>query len=309
MSKILYAVNEYGEIIEGGIYITPKESQRDEEIRKQRREYFERKKQEELLKIDFTEILGSFYFVNYKKLLKIIDDDTATGFRYLYLCTFADDSGRLIYEDDLVTHKLFRRIFRFNDAHTTSKVVDKIESLGLLHHDENGCYHINLDYYVRNTKLPEEFKGNSSRMLDIGIRRLYEMSTPKHHAMLGKIIPLLEYLNKNYNILCSKETVYETDVACISPLTPKEICEICGRSPENYNRFINELGKFIINRRPFVRRVVDDTEEYELNCYFVNPYIVYMGNKNNYLEFTFKLFDLGRNCVRNRYKKRRKLTQ
>ena len=309
MGRILYAVDENGEILEGGSYITPEESERDEGIRKQRREYFERKKQEELIRIDFTEILGSFYFVNYRKLLQIIDDDTATAFRYLYLCTFADDNGKLLYEGKPVLHKDFRRILRLKDLHTSCMVADCLEDIGLLYRNESGQYFANLEYYIRNQKLPDDFKGSSSRMLDRGIKRLYEISTPKHHAMLGKIVPLLEYLNKNYNILCTQDTIYESNISKVNPLTSAEICRICGRSENNKDYFIHQLNKYVVDRLPFVRRVVDDTEEYNLDCYLVNPYIVYMGNKNNRLEFTFELFDLGKNCVRNRCKKRRKLTQ
>ena len=36
---------------------------------------------------------GNFYFYRYDRLLDQLDDDTATGFRFLYLCACADAEG------------------------------------------------------------------------------------------------------------------------------------------------------------------------------------------------------------------------
>lgn len=292
MSKqnVIYAVTEFGEKVEGGYYITPDQIKQEEKLREERKQYFDRVKQKDVLKIEFTEILGSFYFVNYRKLLKLIDDDTALGFKYLYLCTFADKDGKLEYDGKSVIHKNFKRILMMRDIETVGNVVHKLENLQLLYAIDNE-YYINLDYYIRNQKLPEDFKGNSSRMIDNGIRRLYEQATPRYHEMLGKIVPLLEHINKNNNILCTKDTVNEYDYKKIKPLTAVEICKICGRSTQNSDYFIKQLRSFVIDRLPFVRRVVDNTQ-YHLDCYIVNPYVVYMGSYNNHLEWTFKLFDL-----------------
>ncbi len=290
-NNVIYAVTEDGEKLEGGNYITPEQARREEEIRAQRKAYFKRQEQSNILKINFTEILGEFYFVNYRKLLSVIDDDTSLAFKYLYLCTFADQDGRLEYEGKPVIHKYFRRILGLKDINTASIVVAKMEELSLLYSIGNE-YYVNMDYYIRNRSLPDNFKGNSSRMIDRGIRRLYEQATPRYHAMLGKIVPLLEHLNKHTNILCTLDTVNEYDYKRIKPLTATEICRICGRSPDNSDYFIKQLQSFVIDRLPFVRRVVDNTK-YKLDCYIVNPYVVYMGNHNNHLEWTFKLFDLG----------------
>lgn len=289
-SNIIYAITSDGEKLEGGTYITPEQAQREEEIRAQRKAYFKRQEQSNVLRINFTEILGEFYFVNYRKLLATIDDDTGLAFKYLYLCTFADKDGQLEYEGKSVIHKDFRRILQLKDRHVASDVVRKMEALSLLY-SINNIYYINTNYYVRNRTLPDDFKGNSSRMIDRGIQRLYEQSTPRYHNMLGKIVPLLEHLNKHNNILCSADTVDEYDYKKIKPLTATEICRICSRSTENSDYFIKQLNSFVINRLPFVRRVVDNTK-YKLDCYIVNPYVVYMGSRNDHLDWTFKLFDL-----------------
>lgn len=287
--KIIYAVDEFGEKHEGGEYITPTQSKRDEEIRKQRKEYFERMKQQELIRIDFTEVLGEFYFLNYRKLLETLQDDTSLAFRYLYLCTFADKDGKLEYKSKPVIHKDFKRILNVNRV-LAGEIVEKLSLFDLVY-KRGDEYYMNLDYYIRNQSLPEEFKGNSSRMIDKGIRELYEQSTPRKHEMLGKIVPLLEYVNKYNNILCTKDTVSEYDHKRVKPLSGYEICRICNRSVQNSDVFLKELKSFVIDRLPFIRRVVDETK-YNLDCYIINPYVVYMGSRNDHLEWTFKLFDL-----------------
>ena len=289
MSKVLYAVDEFGVKHEGGEYITSEEYERNEELRKQRKEYFERMDQQKFLKIEFTEILGEFYFLNYRKLLQIIGDDTSLAFKYLYLCTFADKDGKLEYKSKSVIHKDFQRILNVNRV-LAGEIVEKLNSYNLIY-KVNDEYYVNLEYYIRNQSLPEEFKGNSSRMIDKGIRELYEQATPRKHAMLGKIVPLLEYVNKYNNILCTKDTVSEYDYKRIKPLSGYEICRICNRSVENSDVFLKELKSFVIDRLPFIRRIVDETK-YNLDCYIINPYVVYMGSRNDHLEWTFKLFDL-----------------
>lgn len=289
MGKVLYGVDEFGEKLEGGVYITEQEMVKQRELSEKRRQYFRQMQQENILRIDFTEILGEFYFVNYRKLLKITNDNTALAFRYLYLCTFADKDGKLNFKGKDVLHKDFKRILNLNPKTAGSDVVE-LENYNLIYKVDD-VYYVNLEYYIRKQKLPDEFKGKSARIIDKGVRELYEQSTPRNHAMLGKIVPLLEYINKYNNILCTKETVLEFDYTKIEPLSGYEICRICNRTVENSDRFLKELKHFVIDRLPFIRRVVDDTE-YHLDCYIVNPYVVYMGSRNDHLEWTFKLFDL-----------------
>lgn len=282
-------IDPYGEIHTNGIWLTEEQIIKEQELKEKRRRYFEHMKKKDNLFIQFNEVLGSFYFVNYIKLLPLINDDTALAFRYLYLCTYADKEGRLFYKGKPVLHKDFRRILELN-RNLTCETVEKLENLGLIY-DIDNYYYVNLAHYIRSQKLPNDFKGNSSRMIDHGIQELYKQSTPRKHAMLGKIVPLLEYINKYNNILCTKETILEHEHKKVQPLTAVEICKICGRSPQNSDVFIKELRSFVIDRLPFVRRIVDNTE-YKLDCYIINPYVVYMGSRNDHLEWTFKLFDL-----------------
>jgi hypothetical protein len=295
MGKVIYAVDEFGEIKEGGLYITPEEAKREEEIKQQRRDYFRRMEQQNTLRIGFEDIFGEFYFVNYRRLLTVINDNTALAFRYLYLCTFADETGKIVFKGKDVIHKNFKRILNLNPK-TANADVAELEKYGLIYSIKD-VYYVNLDYYIRKQKLPDDFKGNSARIIDKGVRELYEQSTPRSHAMLGKIVPLLEHINKYNNILCTKSTVTEFDHTKIIPLTGYEICRICGRTIENSDRFLKELKSFTIDRLPFIRRVVDETK-YNLDCYIVNPYVVYMGSRNDQLEWTFKLFDLRSRRIR-----------
>ena len=289
MAEVLFAVTKFGEKLEGGQYTTPEESKKEALLKEQRKQYFKRMEQQQILRIEFEEVLGEFYFMNYRKLLQLTNDNTALAFRYLYLCTFADNDGKLQYKGKDVIHKDFKRILNLNPK-TAGSDVGELESYGLIYKVGN-IYYVNLEYYIRKQKLPDEFKGNSARMIDHGIRELYQQSTPRNHEMLGKIVPLLEYINKYNNILCTKDTITEFDHRKIVPLSGYEICRICNRTVENSDRFLKELRSYVIDRLPFIRRVVDDTK-YHLDCYIVNPYVVYMGSRNDHLEWTFKLFDL-----------------
>ena len=263
--------------------------EKQESERKRRRDYFRHQEEKQKLHLEVENILGEFYFLHYKRLIEKIDGDTALAFRYLYICTYANDIGKLFYRDKPMKHKDIVRILRM-DRKLASSEINRMIELGLLIENQD-CYVANLYYYIRNLQMPEQFKGNSSRMFDNGIRELYDISTPRHHAMLGEIVPLLEYINKYNNVICTKSTVAERDFKKLQPLHMSEICKICGRSGTSRTTFKNSLGSFKINGLPLFRSVVEDNKTVG---YIINPYILYMGSRNDDLQFAFNLFDLKR---------------
>ena len=259
------------------------------EERERRRQIYEHKQQSAQLMEEIEKILGEFFFLNYKRLLANIQNDKALAFRYLYICTYANDIGTLLYKGKPMKHKDIVHVLNMNNKIASEEIRRMIEYNLLI--DNGNCYTANLYYYVRNMEIPNEFKGRSARMFDNGIRALYDISTPRHHALLGEIVPLLEYINKYNNILCTKETVTQRDFKKIQPLNMKEICEICGRSTDNRTAFKNSLGKYKINNLPLFRSVVEHDKTVG---YIINPYILYMGSRNDDLKFAFSLFDLNR---------------
>ena len=274
---------------EKGLFLTDAELQRAQQEKERRKNYFEFTQQKQILHIEIENILGQFYFSHYKRLLKIIQNDTALAFRYLYICTYADNDGRLIYKGKQMLHKDVVKLLNIN-RNTALSNVNKMIEYGLLI-EEKGLYSANLQYYIRRKKLPEDFKKQSSRIFDNGIRTLYCESTARHHEILGEIVPLLEYINKYNNVVCTKETVEQREFDKINPLTMKEICSICGRSIDNTDVFKKQLGKYKINGLPLFRGIIEDKKSIG---YVFNPYILYMGSRNDDLEFAFNLFDLKR---------------
>lgn len=280
-----------GEVLDkqSGVFVSNADLQKQNEEKERRKNYFDHQNQKGQLRLEVDNILGQFYFINYKRLLGIIDNDTALAFRYLYLCTFANDVGQLYYKDKQMRHKDVVRVLYMNNKIASAEVNRMIE-FGLLL-ENNGYYSANLYYYIRNIGLPDEFKSRSARIFDNGIKSLYEISTARHHKTLGEIVPLLEYINKYNNVICSKDTIEERDFKKIKPLNMGEICTICERSNSNRILFKQALGKYKINGLPLLRSVVEDNQTIG---YVINPYVLYMGSRNDDLQFAFSLFDLKR---------------
>ena len=82
-----------GECLGEGIFLSREYVEKKQEAQVNKAEGFAKKKKKDEFSQYINSNFGSFYFNNYMKLLKKLNNNTALLFRFLYLCTYADYDG------------------------------------------------------------------------------------------------------------------------------------------------------------------------------------------------------------------------
>ena len=205
-----------GEYLGEGIFLSREYVEKKQEAQVNKAEGFIKvKKKDEFSRyIDIN--YGSFYFNNYMKLLKKLQNNTALLFRFLYLCTYADYDGYLKYggfsygkNREYMEEKDFENVFKMSKAMIV-KLKKELYENKLIAKTKDGRLMVNNSFYIRGSLRVSDML-ETSRVFDDGIKELYEKSKPREHKKIGVIIPLLPYLNKYHNILCKKPL--ETELA------------------------------------------------------------------------------------------------
>lgn len=276
--------------VDNGVFISSREIKKKQEATiKQTEGYLKKKKKDSFSKF-IGENLGSFYFNNYMKLLKKLNNDTALLFRFLYLCTYADFDGYLRYgksksntNGKYMTEKDFEEVFNMSKSMTLKLKKELFDNKLIIKSNKDTRLSINDNYYTRG-KLDTSNMLECSRVFDSGIKELYEQSKPREHKKLGVLIPLLPYLNKYHNILCKKPL--EKEIEYIEPLNLREICKIVNYDIDNEDKLKKQLENITVRDLPLVASVSHS----KCKFFIMNPTLFYKGNRIDDLIGVINLF-------------------
>lgn len=214
---------------------------------------------------------GGFFFYKYNELTELLKDDTATAFRFVYLCACANKEGYIMaYKNKpCQTRDEFTYVFD-RPLTSTRKYVDKLREHELLIKDTQG-FKINPDYFTYNIQ-DDDFKRNSVRTFNKAIKDLYYNSSPREHSMIGQILRLVKYINIYNNILCWH--IDESNTKYIQPLTDDEVRYIiCPNSTYRYE-LLDKLENIMIMGEPVLSKFESIGESH----YIINPKLFYRGN-------------------------------
>lgn len=238
--------------------------------------------------------LGTFYFNKYEDLLEQTKKDegkfdTALALRFLYLCTYMDFEGVLMYggyrnskNHNYMSEKDLQEVLEI-DRKQIRQTKERLIKLGLIKITEQGHISINKKYCNKG-KLVKKDMGNTVRVFDDGIQKLYKSTLPKEHKKMGLLIPLLPYLNKQHNILC--HNIEEQQISRINPLTIQEICKIVGYNVANARRLEKELISITVEKEPCF---MVSRHAYAI-FYTINPRLFYRGSDVKALEGVVNMF-------------------
>ena len=116
-----------GEYLGEGIFLSKEYIEKKQETQVNKVEGYSKKKKKDEFSKYMNSNFGSFYFNNYMKLLKKLNNNTALLFRFLYLCTYADYDGYLKYGNysygvnhGYMTEKDFDEVFKMSKAMITN---------------------------------------------------------------------------------------------------------------------------------------------------------------------------------------------
>ena len=232
--------------------------------------------------------LGGFYFSIYKDLLDI-KLEPQYEFRFIYLCAYmnydnkitfgnAEGNGKLAHEKDLMEVLGLSQ----NETIRTKNALIKANLITI---EEDKTISINKKYAAKG-KITKKILRGSVRIMEIGLRNLYENVTPKEHKKVDVLIKLLPYVNYDYNILCKNPSEPNKDK--IEPLTIKDLCGIIGYDVKNQTKLKNSLLKLKVKNKCVIAITLVGNK----HAISVNPYIYYKGNKINNLKHLCAIFDI-----------------
>lgn len=233
--------------------------------------------QKEILSLPtfLQEEYGNFINTRYLSLLDKLDYDTATAFRFIYLCTYMDyNDGYIIWKNKRVNDSYLIDIFNVNQ-NTITKIKKKLYDEELIYKDKDNYIYINPEYCYRgdvsNNKI---YKRQYTRIFNNSIRELYTKSSdPREHKLLGKFILLLPYVNVYHNIICMN--IKEKDIEKLVLPNSAQMDEILHTSSRNYIRQMFELLEITINGEPAVLVI----NHKNVRMYAINPRIYYGGTR------------------------------
>lgn len=230
---------------------------------------------------------GNFYFYRYDSLLDQLDDDTATGFRFLYLCACADAEGYFIkYKDEYCkTKDDFTYIFDRPVKTTRSYMTDMIKNK-LVYKDVKG-YRLNPIFYSMG-KIEKEFKHRSVRTFDKAIKELYYNSNPKEHKLMGHLLKLVPYINIYNNTIC--ENIDCNDKKQIRPLNKTEIALLLQSNNTYGYTLLDKLMNVFIKGEPVIGLFTSMGQDQ----YRINPRLFYRGNDYRELQDLIDAFDIAK---------------
>ena len=216
---------------------------------------------------------GEFYFLRYENILKE-DIERQIATRGIYLCTFANYDGILVYGDAKGEGKYVKRkdlqeilgLKKSGSADTVNKIFKKYE---LFFEKEDESIGMNPKYFLKGKIDNKKELGGSTRVFNEAMMELYKKSTPKEHKKLFLLFKLLPHINFAHNIVCSNPS--EKNIELVNPLTLKEVMELAEYS--HITKFKRELLDMTVNGE----LVAKITETKYGKFVYVNPRIYYKG--------------------------------
>ncbi len=218
--------------------------------------------------------LGKGYY--YLRYDLVADIDYSIGFRFLYLCTFADKEGYILFDKSYINEHELNLIFSGLHQNTISLLKRQLIDNNLI---TITSYRVKVNENIfMKFYLKKCFYNRSTMVFNNGIRNLYVNSLPKEHKDIGKIIPLLPYMHNQYNVLCNE--VNESDRTKIKPLTPTEVCDILGYYKTNLTRLKKNLVSITVGDTPLLMNVCHA----HLDGFVVNPKVFYKSTDKDIIE-------------------------
>lgn len=210
----------------------------------------------------------NFYFLrNDNEFTDIKPADVA---RLIYLATYANfdkdnKNNKLTFDTGKpITVNNLPKLLKASDK-TVKRFLKSVSPKYLIQKDD-GLLLTNIDYFVKGRlKNQSDFR----KVYNKGVRKLY--SNTKHLNHIGYIFQLLEYVNVEYNVLCTNPS--ETDIDLLEPITFETFCNLVGYDIKSIARLKRIYQSIVFDVGEHEERLVDIG-----NRIIINPRILYSGS-------------------------------
>lgn len=223
---------------------------------------------------------GNFIHTNYESLLAKLKQDSATAFRFIYLCTYMRyDDYYIIWNKSKVKVDDLIEIFNVS-KNTMTKIKKALLNNELIFIDKESYVFANKKYCYRgDLSNVQGYKQHFTRIFNQSIQELYNKTqNNKEHKSLGKLILILPYINIYHNVLCTN--IREKDFDKIQLLSPTQTDEILNNVSRNSSRSMKWLLDLEVGGEPVILVII---HKY-LKMYAVNPRVYYGGNNLTHLQ-------------------------
>ncbi|GCD13076.1 hypothetical protein [Clostridium tagluense] len=260
-----------------------------QDIRRNKK-YANMKKESNVFHSFVSENYGSFFFLFYKDLSKLVDKQYSI--RFLYICTFSNYAGNLIYGNA----KGDGRYMVAKDLHEvlglgkneTNKTKNILISAGLISENEKGHLLLNTEYSAKGKLNKTQKKATKVRIFEDAIRTLYEKATPREHKQLGLLIVMLPLISLKYNVVCENPTCeLESEIV---PISLKKLAEMLGYEVDKNSA--SKLKRVLFNIKVAGEYVIMVSATGNGTFVTVNPRIFYKGTLLENVEYLTKMFKL-----------------
>ena len=268
--------------------ITTRQEQKEQNQKNQNRRDGWEYAQREILPLPFflQEQFGNFIHTRYDALLEKVNYDTATLFRFIYLCTFMEyDTGYIIWRKKKITDHYLADILKVH-RNTVTNIKKKLFECKLLFEDSNRHIYVNLDYCYRgdisNNKL---YRQRCTRIFNNGIQDLYnKIEDYREHKIIGKVLLLLPYVNVYHNVICLNPKEKDWDKLIVP--SSAQMDTIMHTSLNNNQKQMKRLMEFTVNGEPVIMTFINKNAHF----YGINPRIYYGGTKLSNIEYLVGAF-------------------
>ena len=129
------------------------------------------------------------------------------------------------------------------------------------------------------------------------IRSIYKccVNGKKGLKNVGKIFNLTPYVNREYNVLCEREQVFETDITKIRGISVRDFADLVGcENISNIKRVLNEYSSITFcsegKEQRFIRFMYDKDLDSKTMRVYLNPLAFYAGNNTKRVELIEHMF-------------------
>jgi hypothetical protein len=241
-----------------------------------------------LNRIQSSEIGGNFIFAIFKhseEYMEFLSQSEIT--RLIFIATYLGYDGVLKTDNNIPIVKKnmnqFIKLSRMQFHEFYNKIIEHEIFI-----EEDGCITLNQNYFIKGEigLLPMRKRDKDYTRLYIkAIRELYNGCNTREHKKLAVIFKLIPYLNYEYNIVCHNPREEELDY--IEPMMLGEICDILGYTDcTHLKKYLMSIHAINGNK---IVGFVQCERDIRTTKIYMNPYIIYRGNKWKTVEVLGKL--------------------
>lgn len=236
--------------------------------------------------------LGGYIHMLYTKneiLFNGLSLDKANITRIIYLATYMDfqQKGLLVYQpkdkegrflpSQPINKKTMQNILGLGDTAFKKFLKDMKENKIIFEVEKK--FYIDTQYFIKGGVENFNKKEQSYCRLFIDtVRAIYGSCKAKEHKTLANVYQLIPFVHYSNNMVCHNPYCLESDT---TPISLKEIGDLLGieDNSSNLKRLVKDLESIKVNIKDKEYKLFAYTKMKDKDFFFVNPYVVYSGNK------------------------------